>query len=102
MEIQLRRLCCASNRVKVRYWDSKFQYGSPADVLLQALNEGLKSLDNEMIQLSMDVPNVKWSIFSKLQKQREEEELPPLEDVGSCGLHVVSVAFQNGPGESSS
>ena len=85
MDIQLRYWCCASNRVKVRYWDSKFKYGSPAEVLLQTLNEGLKSLDSKkMIQLSMDGPNVNWSIFSKLQKQREEEELPPLEEVGSC------------------
>ena len=71
MDIQLRYRCCASNRVKVRYWDSKFQ-------------------------LSMDEPNVNCSIFSKLQKQREEEELPPLEDVGSCELHMISGAFENG------
>ena len=48
-----------------------------------------------MIQLSMDGPNVNWSIFTNLLKQREEE-LPLLENACSCGLHVVSGSFQYG------
>ena len=34
-----------------------------------------------MHQLSMDGPNVNWSILAKMQKKREEEEFSPLEDV---------------------
>ena len=63
MDIVLRYWCPVSNEVKVRYWDSTFHYGATADILLAALNEGLKSLDSEKrIQLSMDRPRVDWLI----------------------------------------
>ena len=63
MDIVLRYWCPVSNEVKVRYWDSTFQCGAAADILLAALNEGLKSLDVEKrIQLSMDGPHVNWLI----------------------------------------
>ena len=54
-----------------------------------------------MHQLSMDGPNVNWSILAKMQKKREEEEISPLEDDGSFGLHVVSGSFLNGVEETS-
>ena len=89
--------CVKTNIVKTRYWDSQFQYGSPVDTLLGALNESLKTLQNEkMIQLSMDGPHVNWLILSRMQNEREEAEHSPLEDAGSCGLHIVSGAFQSG------
>ena len=97
MVVQIRYWCENSNMVKVRYWDSQFQYGAPADTLLNSLNISLSKLDtSKMIQLSMDGPNVNRAILKGMQKEREELEIPVLEDVGSCGLHVVSGAFQNG------
>ena len=63
MDIVLHYWCPVSNEVKVRYWDSTFQYGAGAAILLAALNEGLKLLDSEKrIQLSMDGPHVNWLI----------------------------------------
>ena len=35
-------------------------------------------------------------VLTKMQAQREEKELSLLEDIGSCGLHVISGAFQTG------
>ena len=63
MDIVLHYLCPVSKEVKVRYWDSTFQYGATADILLAALSEGLKSVDSEkIIQLSMEEPHVNWLI----------------------------------------
>ena len=59
MDIHIRYWCLLTNQVKVRYLDSQFQYKASADVLLDALNESLKTLDSsKMHQLSMDGPNV--------------------------------------------
>ena len=97
MDVQIRYWCPTSNLVKVRYWGSTFQYEASAEVLVLALLEVLKDLDlSKMVQLSMDGPNVNWLILKMLQKEGEEKELSPLEDCGSCGLHVVAGAFQNG------
>ena len=53
MDIHIRYWCLFTNQVKVLYLDSQFQY--KADVLLDALNERLKTLDSsKMHQLSMD------------------------------------------------
>ena len=51
---------------------------------------------SKIIQLGMDGPNVNQLVLTKMQAQREEEELSLLEDIGSCGLHVISSAFQTG------
>ena len=57
----------------------------------------MKTLDDsKMLQLAMNGPNVNWFILSELRKQREEKEIPIIEDIGSCELHVVSGAFQSG------
>ena len=93
MDIHMHYWCLLTNQVKVQYLDSQFQYKASADVLL---DESLKTLDSiKMHQLSMDWPNVNWSILAKMQKKREEEEISPLEDVGSCGFS------QNGVKETS-
>ena len=97
MDVVIRYWCEKNNRVKVRYWDSQFQHGAAADTLLNGLNNSLSKHDtSKMIQLSMDGPNVNWAILRKMQEQRAELEIPDVEDIGSCGLHVVSGAFQNG------
>jgi len=45
----------------------------------------------------MDGPNVKWKFFRDLfQEHRgEDEELPDLLNIWSCGLHIVRGSFQN-------
>ena len=52
--------------------------------------------DEKMHQLSMDGPKTNWKVLSLLNTGRQEKGNNELIDVGSCGLHVVSGAFQNG------
>ena len=49
-----------------------------------------------MIQLSMDGPATNWSVFEKMSDQRKNDEIPCLENIGSCELHTVSNALQSG------
>ena len=43
----------------------------------------------------MDGPNVNWKVLEVIQTKREKDEYPPLQDIGSCGLHVVSGALHS-------
>ena len=44
----------------------------------------------------MDDSNTNWLVLSKMTKFREDEEMPPLDCIDSCGLHVISGALQSG------
>ena len=57
-----------------------------------------KDLDQKMLaQVSVDGPNINRKIYDKLVEERgENEHLPGLINVGSCGLHVVYGAFRSG------
>ena len=58
---------------------------------------GTMNLSN-MIQLSMDGPNVNWSFYQKLMAEVYDDRSRKLIDNGSCGLHVVHNAFRAGFG----
>ena len=49
-----------------------------------------------MVQISMDGPNVNWSLFKKVEEERKLKNLPQLINIGSCALHIVHGAFENG------
>ena len=44
-------------------------------------------------QLAMDGPKTNWKILRLIMELRDKEKHPPLQDIGSCGLHVVSRAL---------
>ena len=44
----------------------------------------------------MDGPSVNWLLLNLLEKQREQQELPKLLNIGSCNLHVIHGAFKSG------
>ena len=44
----------------------------------------------------MDGPSVNWAFFDLLSKQRNQDGLPELINIGSCSLHIVHGAFQYG------
>ena len=69
-----------------------------------------------MISLGMDGPNylswiflkiaqlvfnTNWAILRKIQDKRGDKGFSILEDIGSCGLHIVCGALQSGVKESS-
>ena len=48
---------------------------------------------HRMVHVSMDGPKVNLSFH---REAREEQELPKLVDIGSCGLHIIHGAFKTG------
>lgn len=49
-----------------------------------------------LIQLSIDGPNVNWKLFSLAQQNIEEQTDKKMLNVGSCGLHTLHNAFRAG------
>lgn len=47
-----------------------------------------------LVQVSMDGPNVNWAVFDKLQTKLETENNKKLLNIGSCGLHTLHNAFK--------
>ena len=81
----------------MRYLNSKFLGHAAALDIIHEFNEGIKELNKgQLLQISMDGPGVNWPFFREIQKHREQEELPQLINIGSCGLHIIHGAFQTG------
>ena len=65
--------------------------------LLEGFNSSVSDLDlSKITQLSMDGPNVNWKFARTLSKDRTENGISDLIDIGSCPLHVINGAFQTG------
>ena len=47
-------------------------------------------------QLAMDGPKTNWKILRLIMELRGKAEHPPLPNIGSCGLYVVSGALHTG------
>ena len=88
----------SKNIVVSRYLTLSFLGHTRADDLKRNFEEVTKDLDKKMLaQVSMDGSNVNWKMYDKLMEERgENEQLPGLINVGSCGLHVVNWAFRGG------
>ena len=50
----------------------------------------------DIIQVSMDGPNVNWKFFGDLKKKIGDDYGTALINIGSCGLHVVHNSFKSG------
>ena len=67
--------------------------GSKAEDILESFKTGLNPLKlKNLIQVSMDGPNVNWKFFRLLKEEQNTNVL----ELGSCGLHVVHGAFYSG------
>ena len=42
----------------------------------------------------MDRPTANWAVLNNLAENRKRDQLPQVEDIGICSLHIVSGAFQ--------
>ena len=84
--------------VKSRYLSSGFLRHTTAKDLKRAFEECTEKLDlKNVIQVSMDGPNVNWKMLDLIVEDRNSNETyPNLLDVGSCSLHVVHGAFRTG------
>ena len=67
--------------------------------VLEHFNKGIQDLQpvmKNLLQISMDGPNVNWKFHSMIQKQIEREYNKNLINIGSCGLHILHNAFKAG------
>ena len=85
------------NRVESRYFDSQFLGHPTATKLLESISTSLATINSiNLTQLSMDGPSVNWLFLDPLKKQREQQELPKLLNIGSYNIHVIYGAFKSG------
>lgn len=88
-------------QVSTRYLSSVFLGRSTADDLLEKFFEGLSMLPfSNLLQVSMDGPNVNHCFLRKLMGKFENDATnsneKKLVDLGTCGLHVVHGSFKHG------
>ena len=98
MDIHIRFFDDGRNAVHTQYITSAFLGHATAANMVDVFVEkcGTMNLSN-MIQLSMDGPNVNWS-YQKLMAEVYDDRSRKLIDIGSCGLHVDHNAFRAGFG----
>ena len=61
-----------------------------AEKTSQTFEKGINQLIPEtFIQISSDGPNFNLCFLELFLEKREPEELPPLTQVGTCGLHTI-------------
>ena len=86
-----------TKRIETRYFGSEFLHYTNAKALKQSFDKALKDLDKKkLIQIAMDGPNVNWSVFNMVEEERKVNNFPLLINIGSCALHIVHGAFENG------
>ena len=51
---------------------------------------------SQMIQISMDGPNVNWKFYSIIREKISADFDTKLINIGSCGLHVIHNSFKTG------
>ena len=85
-------------RVERVYLNSQFMGHGAAHDIMNEFKKAHKDLDivNNLIQLSMDGPNVNWASLDTLEEYRkiENPNAPTLINIGSCGLHVLHGAYK--------
>lgn len=83
--------------VKTKYIGSEFLGHSTAADIVDKMCNALSEMGiHNLIQLSMDGPNVNWKVFEMLQKEMQKQVDKSLLNIGSCGLHIIHNAFKAG------
>lgn len=85
-------------KVSTRYWNSVFLGRATADHLLDGFIHGLTLPLGNILQVSMDGPNVNLSFIQKLGNHLQvlNPEGKDLLDIGICSLHTVNGAIKTG------
>lgn len=98
MDIHIRFWDKVLGRISTRYLNSVFMGHATAKDILVKFKEGISPLKIEnILQISMDGPNVNWSFLNLLKAEKESEPNDrKILDLGSCGLHVLNGALQTG------
>ena len=99
MDLVVRYWDSLDERVKVRYWDSKFLGHTANTDLLKAFLSSIEDIDlSAVIQVSMDGPFVNWVFYDKVVDHRKDKLgiVQAMVNIGSCGLHIIHGAFKTG------
>lgn len=93
------RLWDVDRKVRTYYFDSFFLGHARANNILEKLDEALtkKFSHRQILQLSMDGPNVNKRVHKDLQSEicNNTAGMEML-DIGTCGLHTLHNAFKSG------
>ncbi len=103
MDVHIRYWSEESCMVKTSYFDSQFMRRANAENLTTAINNSIQShgiTKDRMIHIGMDGPNTNWLVIKLVAEERAELQLPPVEIIGACGLHIISGALHTGVKES--
>jgi hypothetical protein len=85
------------DNVRSRYYDSTFLGHGTAQDLMEHLSPAIQNLGvSNLVQLSMDGPNVNWALWEKVQRSLHDEAGRNLVNIGSCGLHILHNSFRAG------
>lgn len=85
------------DKVMSRFFDSQFMGHATANDLKKTYEKSTEELSkSDMLQVSMDGPNVNWSFYSKVEQSLQNNHGVCLINIGSCGLHIIHGAFQRG------
>ena len=90
MDILIRFWAEDNKKVDIRYFNSSFLDRATSTDIQEAFMSGIKELDkNNFLQIFSDGPNLNLKFLELMAENRETEELSPLMDVWTCGLHTV-------------
>ena len=86
-----------SDIVNTRYLNSEFMGRSTAEDVFNIFLSGASEIDKaKILQVSSDSPNVNLLFLKNFSEQRQEEELNPLIDIVTCGLHTIHGGLKAG------
>ncbi|XP_030585845.1 uncharacterized protein LOC115780670 [Archocentrus centrarchus] len=87
----------SDNQVNSRYLTSFFMGHHTAEHMYEKIEKVCSDIGfQNLIQLSMDGPNVNWKTFSLAQQNIEQQTGKKMLNIGSCGLHILHNAFRAG------
>ncbi|KZS06274.1 Uncharacterized protein APZ42_030326 [Daphnia magna] len=93
-DIVIRFIDQESQTVSTRYFNSSFLEKQKAEDILRGLKDGLLGLGaklENLLQVSMDGPNVNWKVLALLKQKvwNKPDGSTFFLELGSCGLHIV-------------
>ena len=93
MDVHVSYWCNETDRVQSRYLTSLLMGHGKAENLLHHYEEATKEFDaSKTWHIGMDGPNVNLALERELKKIRAELNLPPLIELGTCGLQTGAKA----------
>lgn len=96
MDINIRFWDKENNQVCTRYFGSSFLGSATANEIRKSFKASLSMLNlKNIIQISMDGPNVNQKFFKDIKSELNTgEDQPEILNLGSCGLHTLHGAFK--------